>query len=578
MTPAVAKNKLRAAARLWGRQTWRENVLPSLVLLIVTLAAYYPVRYHPFFGLDDPIYLTQNPRVLGPLNWETVKWAFTHQYCLNYDPITFLAHSINVRLFHLDATRHHDVNVALHILNVVLLFWLLKRCTGYVGRSFMVAALFALHPINVENVAWIAELKTLLSTTFFFLALAAYWDYAVRPTRRGMVVVGFLYALGLLAKPQVITLPFVLLLWDYWPLRRMFASDPDASRGTIAREATAPRQLSALITEKIPLFIIAACDAVVTLLAEHKAAPKDWPYTFSIRVGNAILSYSRYLGKAFWPLHLSYLYPHPGFSLRWRLVWASLCLLFALSALAIRQRRRRYIAVGWFWFLGTMVPMIGLVQIDLPAFADRWAYTSFIGIYVIVCWSAAEWAEGHRLRQWPVRGAGVVALILLALLTRHQIGFWKDDLTVWSHSVEVNHRNWRAEAMVGNILESHGQQEAALRHLYRAAEDAPDDDVAINWGIARAEHQRGNLETAIHYYKKVLAASQDPEFKAQVWANMGHAYGDMHDLQHAAECYRTAMRVKTQPEPVSLPGPEIHWQGQWWRDVGPYVRDVWLSH
>ena len=577
MGPAAAKHKVSALRPLRGAQLWRGSGIACLVLLTATLAVYYPVRYHPFFSLDDPAYLTKNSRVLGPLNWDNVKWAFTHQYALNYDPITFLAHSIDVRLFAINPTRHHDVNIVLHTLNVVLLFWLLKRCTGYVGRSFMVAALFALHPINVENVAWIAELKTLLSTAFFFMALAAYWDYALKPTRRRMAVVAFLYAMGLLAKPQVITLPFVLLLWDYWPLRRMLASDPDASRGTATIEAPAPRRMWALISEKIPLFIIMALDAVLTLLSEHKAAPKDWPYTFSIRLGNAILSYSRYIGKAFWPVHLSYLYPHPGYSLRWRLVWASLCLLIAITAVAVMLRRRRYIAVGWFWFLGTMVPMIGLVQIDLPALADRWAYTCFIGIYLVVCWGAAEWAEGHRLRTLSVRTASVAGLMALALLTRHQIGFWKDDLTVWSHSVEVNHRNWQADMVVGNILELQGRPDEALRHLYRAWEDAP-NEAEVNMGIAIGEHRRRNLETAILYYQKFLTLSGDRELKAQAWANMGHAYDDMKDLQHAAECYRTAVQLRTQPGPAAPPAHVIHWHGQWWRDIGPYLRDVWLSH
>ncbi len=572
MRPAVA-SKLSAAPHFRGAQI----LLPSLVLLLATLVAYYPVHYHPFFTQDDPAYITRNSRVLGPLNWENTRWAFTHEYCLNYDPITFLAHSINVRMFQLDPTHHHDVNIAFHALNAVLLFWLLKRCTGYVGRSFMVAALFALHPINVENVAWIAELKTLLSTTFFFLALAAYWNYAVRPNRWRMAVVGLLYVIGILAKPQVITLPFVLLLWDYWPLHRMLAGAPDALRGTATTETPTARSIPALIQEKAPLFLIAALDAVITLLSEHKAAPRDWPYTFSIRLGNAILSYSLYIGKAFWPAHLSYLYPHPGYALRWRLVWASLCLLLAITALVITQRRRRFLAVGWFWFLGTMVPMIGLVQIDLPAYADRWAYTCFVGIYLVVCWSATEWAQGRHLRTLSVRAAGVLALIALALLTRHQIGFWKDDLTVWSHSVEVNHRNWRADMVVGNILELHGHHDDALRHLYRAAEDAP-DDAEVNLGIAIAEHQRSNLEQAIPHYQKFLALSNNRDLKAQIWANLGHAYGDMNDLEHAAECYRTSIRLRTQPGPASPPGPVIHWSGQWWRDIGPYLRYVWLSH
>lgn len=555
----------------------RGSVIACLVLLAATVAVYYPVRHHPFFGIDDGGYVTQNPHVTGPLNWENVKWALTHQYCLNYVPVAFLANSLKVRMFQLDPIRHHDVNVVLHSLNAVLLFWMLKRCTGYAGRSFMVAALFALHPVNVESVAWVAELNTILSTTFLLLALAAYWNYALKPTRWRMALVSLLYVMGLLVKPQVITLPFVLLLLDYWPLRRMFAGDPGATGGTATAEAPTPRPVLALVREKFPLFIIMALDAVVTLLSEQKAAPRDWPYTFSIRLGNAILSYSQYLGKAFWPANLSYLHPHPGYALRWGMVWASLCLLVTITVFAVLLRQRRYLPVGWFWFLGTMVPMIGLVQIDLPAYADRWAYACFIGLYLVICWSAAEWAAGHRLRTLSVRTAGVAGLIVLALLTRHQIGFWKDDFTVWAHSAEANDRNSLAESMVGNMLEARGQHEEALRHLYRAWEVDP-EGADVNWGIALAEHHRHHLQTAIRCYQKFLAVSDDRARKVQAWALMGHAYGELNDLQHAAECYRTATRLRAETPPASPPAPVIHWHGAWWREIGPYLRYVWLSH
>jgi hypothetical protein len=548
----------------------------SLALVILVVAAYYPVHSHPFFGIDDPAYLTSNSVVLGPLTWRTIVWAFTHNYCLNYDPLTLLAHSLDVRMFHVNPAGHHDANVVLHALDAVLLFWVLKRSTGYLGRSFMVAALFALHPISVENVAWIAELKTLLSAAFFFLALGAYHWYAERPDRRRMAVVALFYTLGLLSKPQVITLPFVLLLWDYWPLRRMFPAGIAAQSGTTGVQPGVPGNFGSLFKEKRALFVIAAADAVVTMIFEHKATPDTWPYSFSIRLGNAVLSYSRYLGKAFWPLHLSYLYPHPGYSLRWGLVWASLALLTLITAVVVAEKRRRYLLVGWLWFLGTMVPMIGLVQIDFPAFADRWAYTGLIGIFVMLCWSAAEWASGNRSRTLELQVASVLLIIALGLLTRRQVGYWRDDLTVWSHSLEVNQRNWLADRMVGDFLETRGLHDEALQHLYRAAEDRPGDRY-VNLDIAFAEHRRRNLPVAIRYYEKVLAVSTDPDTNAQAWANLGHIYADLGDTAHARSCYAEALRIRSTP-PLGGPHYVIHWRGKWWNDLPPYLRERWQEY
>jgi tetratricopeptide (TPR) repeat protein len=548
---------------------WWKAWLPSVFLIVVCLAVYYPVHDFDFFNIDDGIYVYQNPHVLGPLNWSTVTWAFTHSFARNYDPLTFLAHNLDVKLFGTHPGAHHEVNVVLHALDTVLLFWLLSRATGFAGRSFMVAALFALHPINVENVAWVSELKTLLSAAFFFLALGAYHWYARRPLQRRMAIVALLYGLGLLAKPQVITLPFVLLLWDYWPLGRMFAADPNVSRGTRNAPTFQARRLSVLIREKMPLFIIAAGDAVITMFAEHKA--EEWPYTFSIRLGNGILSYARYIGKLFWPLHLSYLYPHPGYSLRWGQVWGALFLLIAVSAFVIARRHERYLLVGWFWFVGTMVPVIGLVQIDLPALADRWAYIGFVGLFVMICWGVAEWADAWRLPKPVLPLASAAVLIILTLLTYRQVEYWRDSLTIWTHSLEVTHRNWVADMNIGFFLQQKGQSEEALAHWQRAAEDQPTNaDISLN--VAFLEHQRGDLRQAIQYYEKVLAVSKTASINAQVLANMGHAYSALGDEARAKQCYLEAERVRQLPPPPPPPQPIVKWDGDWWH-LGSFLRE-----
>jgi protein O-mannosyl-transferase len=537
---AAAKN-VDLISQTSGTRSWWKRSLPVFILFAVTLVLYYPTHNYAFFAIDDGLYVYQNPHVLGPLDWSTVRWALTHSYVLNYDPLTFFAHSLDVQLFQVDPGRHHEVNVVWHALDVVLLFWVLRRATGFTGRSFMVAGLFALHPINVENVAWVAELKTLLSTAFFFLALGAYRWYARRPMLRRMAPVAFLYGLALLAKPQVITLPFVLLLWDYWPLRRMFAGAPEGARGTVNVESFPPASFRKLLWEKIPLFLIGAADAVVTIFAEHKGDVRSWPYTFSIRLGNAILSYARYIGKLFWPFHLAYFYPHPGYALRWSEVWAALFFLIAVSTLVILERERRYLFVGWFWYLGTMVPLTGLVQFDLPALADRWVYIGFVGLFVMICWSAADLAEGLRLPKPVLPVASLLALIVLAALTHRQMTYWSDSVAVWSHSLEVNGRSWAADVNLAAFAEQRGDLQQALSHLYHAAEDKP-TNVDINLAIAGIENERGNYQQAILYYQKVVTFSKAGTVKAKALTNMGHAYSALGDEAHALECYRAAER------------------------------------
>jgi protein O-mannosyl-transferase len=540
-------------------------LLLCLVLVVVTLALYYPVHHYPFFELDDYIYVTGDPHVLGPLNWSTVKWAFTHPFVANYDPLTFFSHNFDVQMFGLNAGGHHEVNVILHALNVVLLFWVLWRATGFAGRSFMVAALFALHPVQVENVAWIAERKTILSTVFFLLALGAYRWYARKPGERRMTVVEGLYVLGLLAKPQVITLPFVLLLWDYWPLRRMFPKAPDSS--TAGAQVFPPQSFRSLIQEKGLLFVIAAVDAVLTMMAQQVAGAQKWPYTFAIRLENAIVAYVQYLGKAVWPAHLVFEAPYLGDSIRWWEVFAASVVLLAVSVLVAAGRRHRYLVVGWLWFLGSLVPMIGLVvQPHLEALANRYAYTAFLGLFLMVCWGVADWANYRHLPRLVLPVTSLVVLAVLAPITERQIGYWKDSVTQWSHTLQVTPRNWTAELGLGIAYQQQGQPERALPHLYRAAQEKPDDP-DVNLGIAVVEHQRGNLRLAIPYYRKALAVSTDPRITNQAWANLGHIYSDLGDVARAQECYE-ALRA---PHPAP-PRPTINWHGAWWRDLGPYVR------
>jgi tetratricopeptide (TPR) repeat protein len=550
--------------RRWGGFAEPQTLLFGLVLLLSIFALYYPVHHYPFFELDDYMYVTGDAHVLGALHWSTVKWAFTHPFVANYDPLTFFSHNFDVRMFGLNAGRHHQVNVILHALNAVLLFWVLRRATGFTGRSFMVAALFAIHPIQVENVAWIAERKTILSTVFFLLALGAYRWYARKPAERRMTVVECLYVLGLLAKPQVITLPFVLLLWDYWPLGRMFPKAPDSS--TAGAEVFPPQSFSALIKEKISLFVIAAVDAVLTMWAQQVVGGQKWPYTLAIRLENAIVAYAQYIGKAVWPAHLVFEAAYRGDSIRWWEVFGSSLVLLAISVLVAAGRRHRYLVVGWLWFLGSLVPMIGLVvQPHLEALADRYAYTAFLGLFLMICWGVADWAKYRHLPRFVLPVTCLAVLAVLSVITHRQIGYWRDSVTVWTHTLQVTPHNWVAELGIAISYQQLGQLEEALPHFYRAAQDRPEDP-DVNLGIAVVEHQRGNLRLAIPYYEKVLAVSKDTRITTQVWGNLGHAYSDLGDSARARQCYEA---LRPRPAPPAL---AINWHGAWWRDLGPYVR------
>src|SRR5713101_5890993 len=355
----------------------KRTLLSCLLLTAVVLMFYSPVTHNGFINYDDDGYITANPHVRAGLTWATVKWAFTTYDQGNWHPLTWLSHALDCELFGLNPAGPHGMNVLLHGANAVLLFLLLLSATGFRWRSLMVAALFALHPMNVESVAWAAERKNVLSMLFFLLALHDYVWYTRLPGLRRYAAVAFFFALGLMAKPQIVALPFVLLLWDYWPLQRMAAGFAADGLPT----AFTPRSFPSLVWEKFPLFVLAAADSVITVLAQRagNTVRTLTEVSVSARLENVFVSYVRYIGKALWPSRLAPMYPRPENSLlAWQAVGA-LVLLLLLSALVLRWCHTRYLPVGWFWFLGTLVPMIGIITVGEQAMADRYAYIPFIG-------------------------------------------------------------------------------------------------------------------------------------------------------------------------------------------------------
>ena len=531
--------------------------------MVVTLALYYPALHHPFVNYDDDGYVTDNVHVKAGLAWGTIVWAFTTYDQANWHPATWLSHALDCQLFQLDPAGHHATNVLLHAMNAALLFWILLQATGFMGRSFMVAALFAVHPINVESVVWIAERKNLLSMLFFLLALAVYRWYAREPQSKRYAAVAGLFALGLMAKPQIVTLPFVLLLWDYWPLRRMFADGEPPSMGTERAIAFPARNFSRLLLEKLPLVALSAISAAITMKAQRVGGGINPDFSLSARLANAVVSYARYVGKAVWPTRLAPMYPHPGNSLaKWEVLTASLFLL-TITALVAAGRRHRYLPVGWLWFLGTLVPMIGLVQVGRQAMADRYAYLPFIGLFIMICWGVADcavasgqWldnrrnkltAAGEATRRLPVSTilmatACAVVLVALIVVAHRQIDYWSDNVTLWSHTLQVTNRNYEAEEDLGEALLAKGEQSEALIHFYRATEIDPLRTLPHMY-IAVYDQEHGKLQEAIEQYRKAISVTENSKTNPQAFGNMGHAYLQLGDLAQARESLQEAVKL-----------------------------------
>jgi len=511
-----------------------------LFLIAATLVVYNRVNQNSFVNFDDDRYITENAHVRAGLTWGTIRWAFSSLEQANWHPLTWLSHALDCQLFRLNPDGHHYVNLLLHAINAMLLFLILQRATGFTWRSFAVAALFALHPINVESVAWASERKNVLSMLFFLLALGAYDWYVRKPEVRRYLVVAALFALGLMAKPQVITFPLVLLLWDYWPLGRVGSTHEFSNK-------VAQRGFSSLVIEKLPLFALSAASAIITMKAQSAggAVRSEIEYPFAVRFGNALLAYARYLGKAVWPSHLAAMYPHPGESLQaWQAVAAALLLGF-ISAGVWAARRRRYLLVGWLWFLGTLVPMIGLVQVGGQSMADRYAYLPLIGLFVMIAWGVADWAQHKHL---PTRWLGiptVLVLLIFSLLTHRQLAYWHDSITLWSHALEVTSRNFVAEDSLGGALVNEGQYEQAIPH-FRSAVEINAHDPLGHLNICAYEQQHENFMQAIEHCRMVLRFTRDTGLQANAYTNLGGAYRKIGDPSHAKASYEAALGLAPQ--------------------------------
>jgi Tfp pilus assembly protein PilF len=513
----------------------RSPLVLSLILFVGTLVLYVPTLDSAFVNYDDPAYVTANAHVLQGLSWSNIAWACTATVEANWHPLTWISHMTDVQIFATNPRGHHVVSVVLHAFNVVLLFFVLRRATGNVVRSAVVAALFAVHPLNVECVAWVAERKSLLSMFFLLLALAAYGWYASKRGIGRYAGVALLFALGLAAKPMIVTLPLLLLLWDYWPLQRLAADSESSARPTSFQ----------LVAEKIPLFLLFGASSWVTVYAQRSggALGNIELLPLTQRLANAVYSYVAYLGKGIWPTGLAVFYPHPEGSLAaWRVLAAAL-LLLAITALAWRYRERhRYLLAGWLWYIVAMIPMIGIVQVGRQAMADRYAYLPFVGLFVIAVWGCAELFALMKLSSFAQGAVVAAVLVAYASMAFLQINYWHNSYTLFSHALAVTSRNGIAEDNLGTALMEMGRPDLAQPHFEAAAEFIPQLSTA-HYNLGVLQQQQNHPDAARREYELALTYSSDATEAAQAHSNLGFLLLAQNDLGEATEQFTAALHI-----------------------------------
>ncbi|NLW36825.1 MAG: tetratricopeptide repeat protein [Syntrophorhabdus aromaticivorans] len=508
------------------------NFLPviSFFLVFVTACAFWQVGRCGFINYDDNQYVTGNIHVRQGITKTGLVWAFTSGHASNWHPLTWISHMVDVQVFGLRPAWHHIMNLLLHLANTVLLFLVLHRMTKALWQSVFVAALFALHPLHVESVVWVAERKDILSTFFWLLTMGAYALYVERPVlKRYFAVCGF-FALGLMAKPMLVTLPFALLLLDYWPLGRLALDQPeDREKGgrkgkgrQIHPAVLLWTKVRPLIVEKTPLFTLAALSCVVTFFVQrHGGAMVGGEILpFSARLANALVSYAAYIGKMFWPTKLAVLYPHPGWWPFWKIALAAVVLPL-LTALAMRVGRKcPYVPVGWFWYVGTLVPVIGIVQVGSQAMADRYTYVPLIGLFVVAAWGVPELLARLPRRRETLAVFAALCLLCLSCQTWRQVSYWRNDITLYTHTLAVTERNGMIYTNRGVAHWMMGNFSAAIADINKAIEINPGAALAyLNLGVAYRSLR--DYARSIEAFNKAI--EYDPK-QALAYLNRGVAY------------------------------------------------------
>ncbi len=523
--------------------------LIAIGLLILVVATYGRVGGHAFVDFDDSEYVYENPQVQAGLTLSGAAWALTTTHAANWHPLTWLSHMADVQMFGLEAGWHHWMNVLIHALNTVLLFLVLKRMTGAVWQCAFVAALFGVHPLRVESVAWVAERKDVLSTFFWLLTMHMYAGYVQRPGAWRYLGVMLSFVLGLLSKPMLVTLPFILLLMDYWPMGRLGSGDPSVA----ASLSVARKRLPRLVLEKTPLLVLAAGSSIVTYVAQAtKAATATLEqFPFGERVSNALVSYVLYLVKTVWPASLAVFYPHPSSIGAHIPVWQPLAAAAALVEVTLLAlvygRIRPYLAVGWFWYLGTLVPVIGIVQVGSQAMADRYTYVPLIGIFIAVAWGVPKLFGRWRYRQPALAALGGAAILVFSLTAWDQTAHWRDNTTLYTHAIAVTKRNWLAWNNLGNHYLTRGGLRQAMASFQEALRIKPDyADAWYNAGLAFARLE--DHAQAIASYQESLRLDAS---NADGWVNRGIAHQTIGQYPQAILSYESALRIRP-ADPIAL--------------------------
>ena len=549
--------------------TRHRGLLIGLLLVAASLAAYGQVRHHGFTNFDDNQYVWQNRYVQHGFSLESLAWAFTALHADNWHPLTWLSHMLDYELFGLHAGGHHVSSLLLHLANMLLLLFVLKRMTGAFWQSAFVAALFGLHPLHVESVAWVSERKDVLSALFWMLTLWCYLRFVERRTlSRYLLTVGC-FALGLMSKPMMVTLPFVLLLLDFYPLKRF--SLPAAQDHAQARTSTA----LGLVVEKTPLFVLAGLSCATTFYAQKQAAVvflAEIP--FKARIANALVSYASYILKMFWPSPLAVPYPY-RWSLPWWHVAAAGALLAVISLLAARLAEQRpYLAVGWLWYLGTLVPVIGLVQVGEQSMADRYTYLPLIGLFMIIAWGVPELLARWRHRNLCLAIAASLCVLALIPVTWRQAGYWKNTFTLFEHTLEVTSANFLPHYNLGLAYYEQGRTATAVEHYRQALRINPRSDRAHN-NLGLALQQQGRLAEAAAHYRQALQINPDSD---QALINLGLVLHQQGLVNDALEHYRQALRVNPQSDQAHYNlGLALGQQGQTEAAIGHYLEALKIN-
>ena len=527
----------------------RPELLISLCLVIAILATYWQVRNFDFILFDDAEYVTQNHHIKNGLTYDNLIWALTSTYAANWHPLTWVSHMSDISMYGMDAGQHHITNLILHIINSLLLLIILKQMTGNLWPSSFAAALFALHPLHVESVAWIAERKDVLCTLFGMLTLLTYIRYLKRLERKWYLLALLFYIAGLMAKPMLVTLPFLLLLLDYWPLKRFEAQLSDnkftiqeyLSLSIFTKSKFYLKSIFKLILEKLPFIAFAVASGIVTLFAQHSSdavASMDL-YTVNNRIANTVISYVSYIGKMFWPSRLTFFYPYPEKYPLWQIVGA----FFMLSVICLLVfkygRRYPFLAVGWLWYIGSLVPVIGLLQVGAQAMADRYTYIPLIGLFIIIAWGTPELLARLHYRQTALYTLAILTLGILTFTTWRQAGYWKNDITLIHHALDITDNNYLAHNNLGIALTLRGRADEASNHFKKALQIWPSYADANN-NLGFILYAQGKSYEAIRHFREAL---HENPYLIKARNNMAKALMSQGKTAEAIECYKDTLRL-----------------------------------